>query len=74
LGRNGEWLLIVSKAGNPPGYIETNSVKPATGDETSPVEENEATGDTSVRSGPSTGDSALAKKAPSSMSWAKMVG
>ena len=65
VGRDGEWLLIVSKVGNPPGYIETNSVKPATGDEKEttppPVEgKYETTADTSVRSGPSTGDSALA--------------
>jgi uncharacterized protein YgiM (DUF1202 family) len=59
VGRDGEWLLIVSKVGNPPGYIEMNSVKPATGDEkesTPPVEgKYEATADTHVRNGPGIG-------------------
>ena len=65
VGRDGEWVLIVSKVGNPPGYIEMNSVKPATGDEkesTSPPVEGkyEATADTYVRSGPSIGYPVLA--------------
>ena len=31
VGRDGDWLLIVSKRGNPPGYIEMTSVRPAPG-------------------------------------------
>src|SRR5437870_13045777 len=33
VGRDGEWLLIVSKQGNAPGYIEMASIKRATGEE-----------------------------------------
>jgi len=33
VGRDGDWLLIVSKRGNPPGYIEMTSVKPGSGEE-----------------------------------------
>src|ERR1700756_86082 len=33
VARDGDWLLIVSKVGNPPGYIDINAVKPGTGDE-----------------------------------------
>jgi uncharacterized protein YgiM (DUF1202 family) len=60
VGRDGEWLLIVSKVGNPPGYIELNSVRPATGEEkesTAPPAEGkyEATVDTKVRSGAGVG-------------------
>jgi uncharacterized protein YgiM (DUF1202 family) len=33
VGRDGDWLLIVSKKGNPPGYIDINSVKAATAEE-----------------------------------------
>src|ERR1044071_5211861 len=56
VGRDGDWLLIVSKVGNPPGYIEMGSVRPATGDEketTAPVVEGkyEATTDTYVGGG-----------------------
>ena len=29
VGRDGEWLLIVSKKGNAPGYIDKESAKPA---------------------------------------------
>ena len=65
VGRDGEWLLIVSKVGNPPGYIEINAVKPATGEEkesTSPPVEGkyETTADTYVRGGPSIGHPVLA--------------
>ena len=60
VGRDGEWLLIVSKVGNAPGYIEVNLVRPATGDEkesTTPPAEGkyEATADTKVRSGAGVG-------------------
>ncbi|HEY7164634.1 MAG TPA: SH3 domain-containing protein [Candidatus Binatia bacterium] len=56
VGRDGDWLLIVSKVGNPPGYIDMNSVRAATGQEkesTTPVAEGkyEATADTYVRGG-----------------------
>ena len=33
VGRDGEWLLIVSKKGNAPGYIEIESAKPGEGEE-----------------------------------------
>src|SRR4030095_9237698 len=33
VGRDGEWLLIVSKKGNAPGYIETAAAKPGEGEE-----------------------------------------
>ncbi len=57
VGRDGDWLLIVSKRGNPPGYIEITSVKPGTGEEqdyASPQVEGpwELLVDTQVRSGP----------------------
>jgi uncharacterized protein YgiM (DUF1202 family) len=61
VGRDGDWVLIVSKKGNAPGYIEMASVKPATGEEqetpVSPVERKsegqyETVVDTQVRSGP----------------------
>jgi uncharacterized protein YgiM (DUF1202 family) len=56
LGRDGEWVLIVSKKGNAPGYIDMDSVKPATGEEkeTAPVIEGkyQVLVDTQVRSGP----------------------
>ncbi|HSE84868.1 MAG TPA: SH3 domain-containing protein, partial [Candidatus Binatia bacterium] len=29
VGRDGDWVLIVSKKGNPPGYIEMASVEPS---------------------------------------------
>ncbi len=56
VGRDGDWLLIVSKRGNPPGYIEMTSVKPGTGEEqdyASAIEgPYELLGDTQVRSAP----------------------
>jgi uncharacterized protein YgiM (DUF1202 family) len=56
VGRDGEWLLIVSKKGNAPGYIDAGAVKPATGEEkeTPAVTEGkyEVLVDTQVRSGP----------------------
>jgi uncharacterized protein YgiM (DUF1202 family) len=59
VGRDGEWVLIVSKKGNAPGYIEMASVTPWTGESTkdaagpSPLEGRyEALADTQVRSGP----------------------
>jgi uncharacterized protein YgiM (DUF1202 family) len=33
VGRDGDWVLIVSKKGNVPGFIELASVKPSTGEE-----------------------------------------
>ena len=33
VGKDGDWVLIVSKKGNAPGYIEMASIKPATGEE-----------------------------------------
>jgi uncharacterized protein YgiM (DUF1202 family) len=59
VGRDGEWVLIVSKKGNAPGYIETASVTAWTGEATTkenthpPIEGRyEALADTQVRSGP----------------------
>ncbi len=59
VGRDGEWVLIVSKKGNAPGYIEMASVKPATGREEEekqaapPVEgKYQVLADTQVHSGP----------------------
>jgi N-acetylmuramoyl-L-alanine amidase len=56
VGKDGEWVLIVSKKGNAPGYIELASVTPWTGEtakETPSVEGRyEALADTQVRSGP----------------------
>ena len=59
VGRDGEWVLIVSKKGNAPGFIEMTSVKPAVGETketaspTPPLEGRyEAVMDTQVRSGP----------------------
>jgi uncharacterized protein YgiM (DUF1202 family) len=59
VGKDGEWVLIVSKKGNAPGYIELASVAPWSGEATTkeahrPVVERryEAITDTEVRSGP----------------------
>jgi uncharacterized protein YgiM (DUF1202 family) len=62
VGRDGDWVLIVSKKGNPPGYIEMASVKPGESGEqeasASPPEAKSVEGkyesivDTQVRSGP----------------------
>lgn len=58
VGRDGDWLLIVSKKGNAPGYIEMESAKPGAGaeqeaDAPRPVEERyETLVHTQVRSGP----------------------
>src|SRR5919107_6410094 len=41
VGRDGDWVLIVSKKGNIPGFIEMASVKPGEGEEI-------ATGDPTV--------------------------
>ncbi|MGH7928492.1 MAG: SH3 domain-containing protein [Candidatus Binatia bacterium] len=35
VGRDGDWLLIVSKKGNAPGFIEMASAQPGTGEEQS---------------------------------------
>lgn len=58
VGRDGDWVLIVSKKGNAPGYIEFATVAPWTGEmakeSTAPSVEGryEALADTQVRSGP----------------------
>jgi uncharacterized protein YgiM (DUF1202 family) len=57
VGRDGDWLLIVSKKGNAPGYIDIGSAKPGEGEEQEPagrpVEGRyETLVDTQVRSGP----------------------
>jgi uncharacterized protein YgiM (DUF1202 family) len=57
VGRDGDWALIVSKKGNPPGYIELSSIKPGSGEReessVTPVEGRyESLANTRVRSGP----------------------
>jgi len=59
VGRDGEWVLIVSKKGNAPGYIEMASVTSWTGETKETVNPTpavegryEAIADTHVRSGP----------------------
>lgn len=56
VGRDGEWVLIVSKKGNAPGYIDIGAVKPATGEEkeSTPAAEGkyEVLAGTQVHSGP----------------------
>jgi uncharacterized protein YgiM (DUF1202 family) len=57
VGRDGDWVLIVSKKGNAPGYIEMASVKPWEGGTKETLNPNaegkyEAVTDTQVRSGP----------------------
>ena len=57
VGRDGDWALIVSRKGNPPGYVELSSIEPG-GREASeshvPLVEGryESLVDTHVRSGP----------------------
>ena len=57
VGKDGDWVLIVSKKGNAPGFIELASVKPSAGDEPeSPAAKIEGPYETlvgtQVRSGP----------------------
>jgi uncharacterized protein YgiM (DUF1202 family) len=56
VGRDGEWLLIVSKKGNAPGYIDSGAVRPGTGEEketpAQPEGKYEVLVDTQVHSGP----------------------
>ena len=57
VGKDGDWVLIVSKKGNAPGFIELASVKPSSGEEqesAAPKVEGrfETLTDTQVRSGP----------------------
>jgi len=60
VGRDGDWVLIVSKKGNAPGYIEMASVTPWSGSTDEPKEtlnpraegQYVAAADTQVRSGP----------------------
>jgi len=58
VGRDGDWVLVVSKKGNPPGYIEMASIEPSNGVEkqessAQPVEgKYETLVDTRVHSGP----------------------
>jgi uncharacterized protein YgiM (DUF1202 family) len=58
VGRDGDWLLIVSKKGNAPGYINIAAAKPGEGEEQEqtnarPIDGRyEALADTQVRSGP----------------------
>jgi uncharacterized protein YgiM (DUF1202 family) len=58
VGRDGDWVLIVSKKGNPPGYIELSSIEPSSGDERAELSAPSVEGkyeslvNTRVRSGP----------------------
>jgi uncharacterized protein YgiM (DUF1202 family) len=58
VGRDGDWLLIVSKKGNAPGYIDMESAKPGEGEDRGadaphPVDGRyETLVNTQVRSGP----------------------
>jgi uncharacterized protein YgiM (DUF1202 family) len=57
VGRDGDWALIVSKKGNPPGYVELSSIEPGSGEgeesSAQPVEGRyESLVNTRVRSGP----------------------
>ena len=57
VGRDGDWVLIVSKKGNAPGYIEMTSVKAWDGEVKETLDPQvegkyEAIADTQVRSGP----------------------
>ena len=56
VGRDGEWVLIVSKKGNAPGYVDIGAVKRASGEENEapPATQGkyEVLVDTQVRSGP----------------------
>src|ERR1041384_2054021 len=58
VGRDGEWVLVVSKKGNAPGYVEMASVRAATGSETKETLNPQIDGkyetiaDTQVRGGP----------------------
>jgi uncharacterized protein YgiM (DUF1202 family) len=58
VGRDGDWVLIVSKKGNPPGYIEITAIEPSSSDQKQessalPVEgKYESLADTRVYSGP----------------------
>jgi len=57
VGRDGDWVLIVSKKGNAPGYVEMASVKSSEGEKKSTLDPSaegryQAVSDTQVRSGP----------------------
>lgn len=61
VGRDGEWVLIVSKKGNAPGYVEMASVRPSEGEADEPKKRLDPKADggqyvaatnTEVRSGP----------------------
>lgn len=57
VGRDGDWVLIVSKKGNAPGFIEIAAVKPSEGESKeslNPQAEGkyESVAETQVRSGP----------------------
>lgn len=65
VGRDGEWLLIISKKGNPPGFIEMADAQPGSEkdtDETAAAVKGkfETLADTQVRTGPGTGFSVVA--------------
>jgi uncharacterized protein YgiM (DUF1202 family) len=57
VGRDGDWVLIVSKKGNAPGFIEIAAVKPSDGESKAALDPQaegkyEAIAETQVRSGP----------------------
>ncbi len=56
VGREGDWLLVVSKRGNPPGYIDARDADPAVAEAKQPGSEAQGqyviVNDTEVRKGP----------------------
>jgi uncharacterized protein YgiM (DUF1202 family) len=57
VGRDGDWVLIVSKKGNAPGFVEMAALTPADGEAKESLDPRvegryEALAETSVRSGP----------------------
>lgn len=57
VGRDGDWVLIVSKKGNAPGFVEIAAVKPSDGESKKSLNPQvegkyESIADTQVRSGP----------------------
>ena len=65
VGKDGEWLLIISKKGNAPGFVEMAAAKPGTGkntEEPAPSVKGkfQTLADTQVRTGPGTDFSVVA--------------
>lgn len=67
VGREGDWLLVVSKRGNPPGYIEARDADPAGSESRQSAKQVQGrylvVADTSVRKGPGPEHAEVAKVA-----------